>query len=59
MGLFSKNETGKPCQACGHETTPDDKAVRTRDGKARIHESHTTDPNSGLYGDRKPGLFRR
>jgi hypothetical protein len=52
-----KNETGKPCQACGHPTTKDDPAVKTRDGY-RVHKSHTTDPNSGLYGDRK-GLFRR
>lgn len=51
------NETGKPCQACGHPTTKDDPAVKTRDG-ARVHKSHTTDPSSGLYGDRK-GLFRR
>lgn len=58
MGLFSKNETGKPCQACGNETSKNDKAVKTRDGY-RVHESHTTNPSSGLYGDRKPGLFRR
>ncbi|MFD5491577.1 hypothetical protein ACFWH4_01215 [Streptomyces sp. NPDC127091] len=58
MGLFSKNETGKPCQACGHATTPGDKAVKTSSG-ARVHESHTTNPSSGLYGDRKRGLFGR
>ncbi|MEU3282901.1 hypothetical protein [Streptomyces antibioticus] len=59
MAPFRKNETGKPCQACGHATTPDDPAVRTRDGKNRVHKSHTTNPDSGLYGDRKKGLFRR
>jgi hypothetical protein len=58
MGLFSKNETGKPCQACGHPTTPQDPAVRTREGY-RVHESHTTDLTSGLYGNRKRGLFGR
>jgi hypothetical protein len=58
MGLFSKGETGKPCQACGHETTQQDPAVKTADG-TRVHESHTTNPSSGLYGDRKKGLFRR
>lgn len=52
-----KSETGKPCQACGHPTTKDDPAVKTRDGY-RVHKSHTTDPKSGLYGDRR-GLFRR
>jgi len=50
MGLFSKNETGKPCQACGHETTQQDPAVRTKDSGARIHKSHTETPSSGFYG---------
>jgi hypothetical protein len=50
MGLFSKNETGKPCQACGHPTTVEDPAVHVEDSGARIHESHTTDPKSGFYG---------
>ncbi|MEU7416728.1 hypothetical protein [Streptomyces antibioticus] len=52
MGLFSKNETGKPCQACGHETTPEDPAVRTKNGNARIHKSHTTTPGNGFYGEK-------
>lgn len=42
-------ETGKPCQACGHPTTPNDPATLATDG-ARIHHSHTTDPRSGYYG---------
>lgn len=52
MGLFSKNETGKPCQACGHKTTPQDPAVHTKDkdSGARIHKSHTTTPSSGFFG---------
>lgn len=50
MGLFSKNETGLPCQACGHPTTPEDPAVRTKDDNARIHKSHTTTPGNGFFG---------
>lgn len=50
MGLLSKNETGMPCQACGHETTPQDPAVRIKGGNARIHKSHTTTPSSGFFG---------
>ena len=50
MGLFSKNETGKSCQACGHETTPQDPAVRIKGDNARIHKSHTTTPSSGFFG---------
>lgn len=52
MGLFSKSETGKPCQACGHETTQQDPAVRTKDSGARIHKSHTTTPGNGFYGEK-------
>ncbi|MFE5037059.1 hypothetical protein [Streptomyces sp. NPDC056683] len=48
----------KICQACGHQTTKADKSVKTTDGY-NVHESHTTDPRSGLYGDRKPSIFRR
>lgn len=48
MPLTRKNETGRPCQACGHPTTATDPAVYV-DG-ARIHESHTIDPKSGFYG---------
>lgn len=51
MGLFSKNETGKPCQACGNTTTPADPAVRLKENNVRVHESHVNDPNSGLYGE--------
>lgn len=50
MGLFSKNETGKPCQACGNATTQDDPAVRLKDTGTRVHQSHTTSPTSGLFG---------
>ncbi|MEU0818913.1 hypothetical protein [Streptomyces mirabilis] len=50
MGLFSKSETGQPCQACGNETTQQDPAVRTKDGDARIHKSHTTTPGNGFFG---------
>lgn len=50
MGLFSKNETGKPCQACGNTTTPQDPAVRLKDTGTRVHESHVTNPKSGLFG---------
>lgn len=49
MGLFRKDETGEPCQACGHPTTPQDPAVRTKDSNARIHKSHTTTPGNGFY----------
>ncbi|MEW2415314.1 hypothetical protein AB0953_16585 [Streptomyces sp. NPDC046866] len=49
MGLFSRNETGQPCQACGRPTTPEDPAVRLKNGGTRIHSSHVTDPASGLY----------
>jgi hypothetical protein len=49
MSLFS-SEIGKPCQACGHPTTREDPPVRLKDGNARIHKSHTTDPKSGFYG---------
>lgn len=52
MTLFRKNETGKPCQACGHPTTPQDPAVRTKNTGARIHKSHTTTPTSGFYGEK-------
>ncbi|MFF2100939.1 hypothetical protein [Streptomyces sp. NPDC058202] len=48
MRLPRKNETGKPCQACGHPTNPGDPAVYV-DG-ARIHKSHTTTPGNGFYG---------
>ena len=50
-------KTSKICQACGHSTTKADPAVKTRDG-FRVHRSHTTDPNSGLYGDRRRSLLR-
>ncbi|MEV8033923.1 hypothetical protein [Streptomyces sp. NPDC086182] len=50
MALFSKDETGKPCQACGHETTPQDPAVRIKGDNARIHRSHTTTSSSGFFG---------
>ena len=45
---MTNDETGKPCQACGHPTTPNDPAVLATDG-VRIHHSHTTDPRSGYY----------
>ncbi|MDX3027506.1 hypothetical protein [Streptomyces scabiei] len=50
MPLFKKNETGKPCQACGNATSKDDPAVRLADSDVRVHESHTTNPKSGLFG---------
>jgi hypothetical protein len=50
MGLLRKSETGMPCQACGHPTTPADPAVHVEDSGARIHKSHTEDPSSGFYG---------
>jgi hypothetical protein len=49
MNPFS-SETGKPCQACGHATTTQDPAVRTKDSGARIHKSHTTTPGNGFFG---------
>lgn len=49
MPLFN-SEIGKPCQACGHPTTREDPPVYVKDGGARIHKSHTTDPKSGFYG---------
>lgn len=51
MALFRKNETGKPCQACGNETTKTDPAVRLKDSGVRVHQSHTTNPKSGLFGE--------
>ncbi|WP_167459215.1 MULTISPECIES: hypothetical protein [Streptomyces] len=49
--MFGKNETGKPCQACGNETTKDDPAVRLKDSGTRVHKSHTTNPKSCLFGE--------
>jgi hypothetical protein len=47
------------CAACGHPFTGQDPMVLTTNnpdwgdvatGGPRVHRSHTTDPNSGLYG---------
>lgn len=54
--MFGKKD--KPCQACGNQTSPADPPVKTRRGHT-VHQSHTTNPGSGLYGDRKPSIFRR
>ena len=47
----AKKETGKPCQACGNPTTPQDPPVYLKDGDVRVHKSHVTNPKSGLYGE--------
>ncbi|MBE1580401.1 hypothetical protein ACFORH_43450 [Amycolatopsis roodepoortensis] len=40
------------CGACGHEGTAEDPLVLTDTG-SRVHNSHITDPGSGLYGARQ------
>lgn len=37
------------CSACGHDGTPRD-PLQLDDEGMRVHESHLTDPASGLYG---------
>jgi hypothetical protein len=46
------------CAGCGHPGTPGDPLVVHPDGY-RVHESHVTDPDSGLYvpPDPEPPLF--
>lgn len=43
-----RNTATRTCKACGQPGTSTDPTV-TVDGQP-IHRSHTTDPNSGLYG---------
>lgn len=50
MSLF-KSEVGQPCRACGHPTTLADPPVYLKGRNVRVHESHVTDPKSGLYGE--------
>lgn len=40
------------CAACGHDGTSEDPLVVTTDG-SRVHRSHTTNPDSGFYGQRR------
>lgn len=47
--------TGSPrgaqvCEACGHLESEGDPLVITTEDGARIHRSHTIDPESGFYG---------
>ena len=41
------------CSACGHPPRPGDDLVPTPEGW-HVHESHTTDPDSGLYQPARP-----
>lgn len=40
------------CAGCGHDGTTADPLVKDNEG-FRVHQSHTTDPNSGLYGQQQ------
>lgn len=61
MGWISKTQQERDhngrrndCGACGQEGTDGNPLVLTDTG-SRVHESHTTDPVSGLYGARQTG----
>jgi alpha-D-ribose 1-methylphosphonate 5-phosphate C-P lyase len=40
------------CSACGHKGSGRDRLVKDDHG-SRVHESHTTDRGSGLFGRRQ------
>jgi len=46
-----RDRSGKKntCAACGYVATALNKLILSKSG-LRIHQSHTTDPNSGFYG---------